>query len=106
MKRLSYSKKVDKLIQQGMSLREIRKRIKNNRKGQLLRIQNIIVGLVSVSVSFVIFLFASPLIKELVSNAGINDPVVRFFATAIPFVILLLLVILIVMAFRGDYGEI
>ena len=105
MTRIKYSKKIEKLIKEGNSLRSIRikkKLFEKNKKGQLIRIKNIIIGVVSSIVSITIFIFASPILKSLIEDMETTNPVVRFIFTAIPFLIFLLIFVGLTMAFRGD----
>jgi len=104
MKRLKYSKKIDKLIKSGSSLRSIRKKMRMSKKGQMLRVKNIILGVVGAFVSIVIFLFASPFIKEIVSSttSSMSSPLAIFVITALPYMVLLLVFLLLVFALRGD----
>jgi len=107
MKQIKYSKKIDKLLQSGVSLRSIRlqrRRVCKDKKGQLLRIKNIIIGFVSAVFSITIFFFASPFLKKIVSTTSdtLSNPLAVFVINVLPYIILLLVFLLLLFALRGD----
>src|SRR6056297_1041474 len=104
MKQITYSKKINSMIKKGSSLRSIRKKLIWDKKGQLMRVRNIIVGFVSGVVSLTIFLFASPHIKSIIetTTSSMDSGLAVFIITILPYAILLLLFLVLFFSLRGD----
>lgn len=104
MKRIKYSKKIDSLLRQGVSLRSIRKKMKLDKKGQLFKVRNITVGFISAVVSITIFLFANPILKDIIDSVTgtVTNPLARFLIILMPYFILVILFLILITAFRGE----
>jgi len=104
MRKIQYTKKIDDMIKKGSSLRSIRKKLVLDKKGQLMRVRNIIVGFVSGIVSITVFSLASPHIKTIIetTTSSMDSGLAVFIITILPYTIALLLFLVLFFALRGD----